>query len=314
MSFIEALIQGILQGLTEFLPVSSSGHVSLAQHFLGVELEGAQTFTLFLHFGTLIAVFIAYRKLIWELICEFFAMVGDLFRGKLSFRLKNMNEKRRMVVMLFVASACAILLFLPLFNIFGMYSGGELVSDVEDLSEMVSEDPDIIVEGVCLLGTAVLLLYATYISKRRDYFGKPGQKKLRYKHAIAMGIGQSFAARPGLSRSGTTTTIGMITGMDKNKALEFSFIMSIPAVLAANVLEVVTLEPAEWATFELMPVLVGVAAAIVFGILAIVALKWIVTNDKLHYFGYYCLIAGIIVIIIGIVEHINGVSVAGVPM
>lgn len=315
MSFLESLIQGIIQGLTEFLPVSSSGHVSLAQHFLGVELEGAQSFTLFLHFGTLIAVFIAYRKLIWELICEFFAMVGDLFRGKLSLRLKNMSEKRRMVVMLFVASFCAILLFMPLFSIFGMYGAdGELVKDLSDLSEYVSEDADIIVEGVCLLLTGALLLYATFISKRRDYLGKPGQKKLRYKNALAMGVGQAFAAMPGLSRSGTTTTIGMITGMDKNKALQFSFIMSIPAVLAANVLEVATMEPAQWASFELMPVIVGVAAAVIFGILAIVALKWIVTNDKLHYFGYYCLAAGAIVIIIGIVEHVNGVTVAGVPM
>lgn len=323
MTIFEAIIQGIIQGLTEFLPVSSSGHVSLAQHFLGVELEGAQAFTLFLHFGTLIAIFIVYWRLICDLIMEFFRMVKDLaldlsdlikkgkgkFNKRFSLKLDEINDTRKMVIAVIVASACAILLFLPIFGMFGLTdSSGETVKTIADLSEFTSEDTDIIVEGNFLLITGVLLLIATAISRKREQNGIKARSFVNYKSALAMGIGQSFAAMPGLSRSGTTTTLGMISGSEKNAALQFSFIMSIPAVLAANMLELVKMDDAAWAEFQVAPVAVGVVFAAIFGILAIAGLKWIVTNDKLHYFGYYCLVVGAIVIIIGIAENLMGVT------
>lgn len=323
MNFWDALFQGIIQGLTEFLPVSSSGHVSLVQHFTGKNIEGAQAFTLFLHFGTLIAVFVAYWQLIRDLILEFFSMVKDLWKdlvclikqgkGKFekhfSWKLDEMNENRRMVIMVVVACACAILIFLPLFGFLGLYdSHGELIKSLNDLSEYVSEDADITVEGVCLLITGVLLFYATYISRKNRSNNIKALDTVTYKSAIAMGIGQSLAALPGLSRSGTTTTLGMITGTEKNKALQFSFIIGIPAILAANVLELVTMTESEWAEFNAGPVLVGIIVSAVVGIFAIVGLKWIVSNDKLHYFGYYCLAAGIIVIAISIAEKCMGVD------
>ncbi len=333
MNFWDALIQGIIQGLTEFLPVSSSGHVSLVQHFTGKNIEGAQAFTLFLHFGTLAAVFVAYWRLILDLILEFFAMVRDLWcdavnyikykRGKLSgrkyykekkfsWKLKNMNENRRMVIMVVVACACALLLFLPLFGVFGLYNaGGELVESIKDLSEYVSEDADIAVEGVCLLLTGCLLFYATYIARRNAKNGTAALDTVTYKSALAMGVGQCFAAMPGLSRSGTTTTLGMITGTEKNKALQFSFIIGIPAILAANVLELVSMTESDWAEFNAGPVLVGIAVSAIVGLLSIVGLKWIVSNDKLHYFGYYCIAAGIIVIAVAIAERVMGVDGIG---
>lgn len=311
MGIFDAIIQGIVQGLTEFLPVSSSGHVSLVQHFTGVNLEGAQAFTLFLHFGTLAAVFIAYRKLIGELIIEFFNMVRDLFTGKFIWKLDKMSSNRRMVIMVFIASACALLLFLPLFGIFGVYdSQGELVKNLADVSAYVSEDPDITVEGICLLITGALLLFATKLSNE----GKSKSKSITVKNALSMGIGQSFAALPGLSRSGTTTTLGMITGLEKNAALQFSFIMGIPAVLGGNLKELMDMSSADWADFEILPVIIGIIVSAAVGILAIAGLKWIVSNDKLHYFGYYCLAVGIVIVIIGIIEHINGVTVVGNPM
>lgn len=294
--FFDAIIQGIVQGLTEFLPVSSSGHVSLVQHFTGTNIEGAQSFTLFLHFGTLIAVFIVYWSKIWALVKEFFAMVKDLFTGKFVWKLEKMNPNRRMVIMIFIASACILVAFLPIF-------GG---NSLKDLSGLTSEDESIIVEGVCLLLTATLLLYSTKLAKDRKKNGKEGCGEVGIKSAIAMGIGQAFATMPGLSRSGTTTTLGMITGTEKNAALEFSFIMGIPAILAANVLEVFEIESSAWDNLEMGVVLVGVAISAIVGILAIAGLKWIVSNDKLHYFGIYCLIVGVIVIIIGIAELIRG--------
>ncbi len=328
MKFIDVIFQAIIQGLTEFLPVSSSGHVSLYQHLSGNSGDGAQTFTLFLHVGTLIAVFVAYRKLIAELIIEFFKMCGDLFKftvdqikvlwlkitkkpfdeAKRAVRkMPEMNDVRRMVVMVIVASAWAILLFLPIFSGLGLnMADGERVENIADLSTYFSEDKDILAEGLFLLVTGFLLLYATYLSKTRE-----GSVKIRLKNACAMGVAQCFAAMPGISRSGATTTAGMITGLEKNTALSMSFIMSIPAVLAATLLDIknefIDTPASERITnFTGFDVVVGVIVSAVVGILAIVGLKWIVNNNKLNYFGWYCLAMGLVVIVVAIIEYSVG--------
>ena len=320
MTIWEAIIQGIIQGLTEFLPVSSSGHVSIAQHFLHLNGDGAQAFTMFLHFGTLIAVFVAYREVIWDLIVEFCLMVRDLCldlwdrikgrsgsKKRFEWKLDKMGELRRMVVFVILACACAILLFLPLFGFLGLYGAdGEKVKTLADLSEYTSEDASILLEGLCLLVTGFLLIYATRLARERENSKNPGSGELTVKSSVAMGIGQCIAALPGLSRSGTTTTLGMINGVEKNKALEFSFIIGIPAVLASNVLEVASMSDSDWNEFQIAPVLVGVLVAAIVGILAIAGLRWIVTNDKLHYFGYYCLAAGAIVIVVALIEVATG--------
>lgn len=309
MGFFNALLQGIIQGLTEFLPVSSSGHVSIYQHIAGVGGEGSQAFTLLLHFGTLAAVFVVYRQLIWELIQEFFKMCKDLFTGKFVWKLEKMNDTRRMVLMVILASAFAVLLFVPCFGFLGLTAGGETVENMADLSGYFSEDGGIVAEGLFLLITGALLLYATYLSKKRE-----GGKTITVKNACAMGIGQCFATMPGLSRSGTTTTLGMITGAEKNTALAFSFIMSIPAVLGGNVYEFKDFGEMEH-NFTAIEAIVGILVSAVVGILAIWGLKWIVSNDKLNYFGYYCIVVGLIVINIGIIEHIKGVNLfTGMPL
>lgn len=325
MSIWEAIIQGIIQGLTEFLPVSSSGHVSIAQHFLHLNGEGAQAYTMFLHFGTLIAVFIVYRRIIWDLIVEACLMIRDIFldlydlvtkgsgryKKRFTTKLDEMDELRRMVIYVIVACACAIVLFLPLFGFLGLtFPDGEKVKTFADISEYTSEDASIFLEGLCLLVTGFLLIYATKMAKERERSGnRSGGNRdgiMTMPAAIAMGLGQCVAALPGLSRSGTTTTLGMIKGVEKNKALEFSFIIGIPAVLASNVLEVAKMSESDWDNFQTGPVLVGVIVSAIFGILAIAGLRWIVTNDKLHYFGYYCLAIGSVVIIIALIEKITG--------
>ncbi len=328
MSFFDVIFQAIIQGLTEFLPVSSSGHVSLYQHLSGNSGDGAQTFTLFLHVGTLIAVFVAYRKMIGDLIIEFFRMCGDIFRylgDKLKvFWLKltkkpyekakaaarsmpEMNDTRRMVVMVIVASAWAILLFVPFFGFLGLNTAdGEEVKNLADLSTYFSEDKGILAEGLFLLVTGVLLLYSTYLSKNRA-----GSEKIRLKNACAMGVAQCVASMPGISRSGSTTTVGMITGLEKNTALSMSFIMSIPAVLAATLLDVKnefidTPASERISNFSAFDVIVGVIVSAVVGVLAIIGLKWIVNNNKLNYFGWYCLAMGFVVIVIAIIEYSTG--------
>ena len=298
MNIWEAIIQGIVQGLTEFLPVSSSGHLSLVQHILpstssGNNDVGNQALSLFLHFGTLLAVFIVYRDIIWKMILEFFSML---------------NKERRMVIFVVVASAFAIILFLPLLGWLGLETGGEPVKKLSDLAEYFSNDRSIMAEGIFFTLTGILILLATVFD---FHIGKSPKNKdgvITMKNACAMGLGQCIAAMPGISRSGTTTTMGMLTGAEKNAALEFSFIMGIPAVLAANLLEV---KDTDWSTVSgstIVAILVGVVVSAVVGVLAIKFLKWIVSNDKFHYFGYYCLVLGVVVIIVATIESVLGTT------
>ena len=292
MSILEAIIQGIVQGLTEFLPVSSSGHLSLVQHILpstsgGNNDVGNQAFSLFLHFGTLLAVFIVYREIIWKMILEFFSMCKELFTGKFVWKLDRMNKERRMVVFVVVASAFAILLFLPVLGWMGLETGGEPVKKFSDLAEYFSNDNSIMAEGIFFTFTGILILLATVFEYRIGNSPKNEEDVITMRNACAMGIGQCIAAMPGISRS---------------------FIMGIPAVLAANLLEV---KDTDWSTVSgstVAAIIVGVIVSAVVGVLAIKFLKWIVSNDKFHYFGYYCLVLGIAVIIIASIERVLGTT------
>lgn len=313
MSIWEAIIQGIVQGLTEFLPVSSSGHLSLVQHILpstssGSTEVGNQTLSLFLHFGTLFAVFIVYRQLIWNMILEFFRMCKDFFTGKFVWKLDQMNKERRMIIFVFVASAFAILLFLPLFGWMGLVlPDGENVKSFSDLSEYFSNDSEIMAEGIFFVMTGIIILLATVFGIRFGNVERQPEDKLTMRNACAMGIGQCLAAMPGISRSGTTTTMGMLTGAEKNTALEFSFIMGIPAILAANLLEAKDVEWSALSGSMIAAMIVGIVVSAVVGVLAIKLLKWIVSNDKFHYFGYYCLVLGVVVIILATIENVTDI-------
>ena len=281
MSIWDALIQGIVQGLTEFLPVSSSGHLSLVQYFTGNSGETGAFFSILLHLGTLIAVFIAFRKTIWELIVEAFSMLADIFRGKFSF--KRMNGKRRMIWM-FVLSEIPLLFFLL----------------VKDYISMVSADNSILIEGFCFTVTGVLLLLADKLGS-----GKTNMDNMRPKDALAMGFAQSIATLPGISRSGSTVAAGLLMGLDRGYAVTFSFIMGVPAVLGANLLELMDV------VGEPFPVgmdvaLVGVAAAVIFGLLAIKMVQWLIHTDKYKWFGYYTLALGAVVILVGLIEWSTG--------
>ncbi|MBQ8599044.1 MAG: undecaprenyl-diphosphate phosphatase [Oscillospiraceae bacterium] len=281
MSVWDALIQGIVQGLTEFLPVSSSGHLSLVQYFTGNSGETGAMFSILLHLGTLIAVFIAFRKTIWDLIVEAFAMIGDIVRGKFSF--KTMNGKRRMI-WLFVLSEVPLLFFLL----------------VKDYISAVSADNSILVEGICFTVTGVLLLLADKLGS-----GKINMDNMRPRDALAMGVAQSIATLPGVSRSGSTVAAGLLMGLDRSYAVTFSFIMGVPAVLGANILELADVigEPFP---LSMDVVLVGIISAVVFGLLAIKMVQWLIHTDKYKYFGYYTLALGAVVILIGLIEWKTG--------
>ena len=281
MSMTEAIIQGIIQGLTEFLPVSSSGHLALYQYFTGNNSESGALFSLVLHLGTLVAVFIAFWGSIRPLIQELFCMLGDLFQGRLSLR--TQRPQRRMLFLLFVSLLPLALTFL-----------------LKDLMQGVAADGNIIVEGVCFLVTSALLLLANSCPPGRIKAGH-----MSYRAAAAIGLAQAVAPLPGISRSGSTLSTGLILGLDRKFALDFSFIMGIPAVIGALLLDAKEILGGGL-ELPLGVVLAGLVTSLVFGLLAIGMVRWLVASQKLQWFGFYTLLLGVLALGIGIYDAAAG--------
>lgn len=284
---LQALLLGIIQGVTEFLPISSSGHMSLFRHFTSMNPEGAGLFSAMLHIGTLVAIFIVFYKPIYELFVEFFACIKDIFSRKFSFNLKDMSATRRMLMMFIVSCIPLLLLLIPVGN------GKNLM----DVVGVFGSDNSIKAEGICFMFTGFLLLLGTYVSESTQRF-----KKISPFSAVLIGIAQFFAACfPGISRSGSTVSAALCCRMSKKNAVRYSFILSIPAVLASGLVE---FKDAMEGT-EIIPVsslLVGVIASAVVGVFAIKLLQILIKKNWFKYFGYYCLALGFIVTIIGAVE------------
>ena len=281
MTIGDAIFQGIVQGLTEFLPVSSSGHLSLVQYFTGQNGQTGILFSILLHMGTLLAVFIAFYQTIVELIVELFRMLGDLFRGRFSF--KNASAQRRLIFLLVVSLLPMALSFFLL-----------------DLFDAMATDNSIIAEGVCFLITSLLLFMS-----ERFAGGRKTAEDMRYRDAVAVGVTQALAPFPGISRSGSTISTGLIFGLDREFAVAFSFIMGVPTILGANIMEL--RHVGEQGMAIPTPVLlVGILTSLVFGLLAIRLVKWLVVSDKFVWFAWYTLILGVLVIGIGIFEAASG--------
>ncbi len=283
MSVLEAIIQGIIQGLTEFLPVSSSGHLSVFQHFFGINGEEAVLSTIVMHMGTLVAVFIAFRKKIFALIKEFFSMIKDIFTGKFSY--KEMNGNRRMIVMIIVS-------ILPLF-VFYIF---------KDFFAGLSSDNDIMVEGFAFIYTSVLL----YIADRHSN-GTKTAGETTVKSALTIGAFQGIALVPGISRSGSTISGALLTGMKREDAVEYSFILGIPVILAGALVEFKDVGTA--ASESLGVLIIGFVVSAVVGYLAIGLLKWLIKYNKFRVFSIYTFILGAAVITAGILEKTGVISV-----
>lgn len=307
MTIFDAIIQGVIQGATEFLPVSSSGHLSISQHMFGIELPGI-LFDVMLHLGTLIAVVFVYRELVWRLIREFFSLLGDLFRGR--FKWSEMNEDRRLIFVLFIG-------LLPLFLLFCPIPGTDM--KVKDLSEALASDSGIVAEGAALLATSLLLTLGILARKRQGAYRHAagrggrrtpagGRKSLTVPDAVVVGITQCLAAVfPGLSRSGSTMSVGLMRGLNQQTALDYSFVLGIPSIAAAALVSLKDVGSAG-ESVGIVPLAVGVATAAVVGFLAIKLLKWIVTTNKLWIFALYAFLVGAAVTVVGIVEHNMGVN------
>lgn len=276
MSYISAIILGLVQGVAEFLPISSSGHLSLFQHFFQLtDVEHDHMFfDVLLHLGTLVAVFFAYRRDIAELLREFFCMVH---LRKLPQGQTPDIPARRMILMIIVAT-------LPLL----------LVFPIKDRVELLYQNTFFIAFALVLTGTLL------FVSDRMPR-GHKTAGTATMGDAILVGLAQAVAVVPGLSRSGTTISAGMARGFDRTYAVKFSFLMSIPAVLGANILSIVDAVKAGIDTSLLPMYLVGVLVAMVSGYASISLLRFIARKGRFGGFAYYCWGAGLVTLILSLI-------------
>jgi undecaprenyl-diphosphatase len=285
MTILQAIIMGIVQGVAEFLPISSSGHLVIMKHILHINDTGL-LFDVMLHFGTLIAMFVAFFKDIKQLIIEGFGIIGDFFIniGRLVHNLLS-KEKReynkvirtayRKFVMLIVVSTIPT-------GIMGIL--------LKNVVEVTSET--LIVPGLCLLLTGVLLLIAD-----KTVLGKKRANDVTYTNAGIIGLAQGVSTLPGLSRSGTTITACLSCGFDKNFAVKYSFIMSIPAILGAVILQIKDIGTVAIKSTEMVGYVIGTAIAAIVGYICIKTMLVVVRKKKYKGFAYYCFVIGSIAII-----------------
>ena len=227
MTYLMSLTLGALQGVAEFLPISSSGHLTLFQHFFGMQ-EPDNLFNILLHFATLLAVCVYYFRDIWEMVVEFFRMLSDLFARRSSKG--NPPEARRLILLIIVGT-------LPLF----------LILPIEDKVEALGSNPVFVC--CALLVTGCLLFFSDRMAK-----GRKTARNATLLDVLLVGCAQACATIPGLSRSGCTISAGMTRGFERNFAVRYSFLMSLPAVMGATLLKVIkTLSAAEPIAEGLLP-------------------------------------------------------------
>ena len=279
MSIWQAILMGIIQGLTEFLPVSSSGHLVLGRVFFGINTETTALFEALLHVGTLGAVFVYFWKDVKMLVIEGLKLIRDVVLLIVKKKPWEDYPERRMVLFIIISSIPTAIL-------------GLLVEKfLEDLFF-----GSVIAVGCALIVTGLILFSLTRIPQ-----GKKDLSRMKYKDSIFIGIAQGIATLPGISRSGTTVTAGVFCGLEKDFAFRYSFLVGIPAILGSALLKLLKISEGDIANFGYY----AAGMVVAFG-LGLVTVHWIgklLKKDKLHYFGYYCGAAGLIAIIAGLLMH-----------
>ena len=264
MTWFEALILGLIQGLTEYLPVSSSGHLAIGSALFGIEGEENLAFTIIVHVATVLSTLvILWKEIEW------------IFKGLFKFQ---MNDETRYVINIIVS-------MIPI-GIVGVF--------FKDKVEAIFGS-GLLVVGCCLLVTALLLSFS--------YYYKPRQKeKISLKDAFIIGLSQACAVLPGLSRSGTTIATGLLLGNSKEKLAQFSFLMVIPPILGEALLDAIKMMKGEDIAGPAISLIVGFLAAFVSGCVACKWMINIVKKGKLIYFAIYCAIAGAVTLAISLLN------------
>ncbi len=269
MSIFNAILLGLLQGLTEFLPISSSGHLVLLKDLLGVE-DPAVFFIVSVHFGTLLAVLTVFWPLVLNTVVSFFKGIAA-GRG-VSARFKT-DRYFKLAVLIIIGSLPAGLL--------GILFDRQI--------ESIFSSPTL--AAFMLLVTGLILWPTRYV--------KLSGTELGYKNSLLIGAAQAFAILPGISRSGTTISTGLYCGVEADRAVEFSFLLALPAILGATLLKARELLVAPPRSLPLFPIILGTAVAYLSGYLAIKWLLRIVRRARLDCFSYYCWAVGLAYLIAG---------------
>ena len=271
MNAFSSFLLGLVQGVAEFLPISSSGHLSIAQNLLHIDAEVPEFFDVLLHLGTLGAVFVAYWKDIKDMIAEFFRGIGDLAHRSTP---KPLPPARRLILLIILGT-------LPLFAVLPIR---KTVQGLGDNMYFV---------GAALIFTGFLLFLCDRVRR-----GRKTERSATWLDALLVGVGQAVATLPGVSRSGMTITAGCFVGYERRFAVRFSFLLSIPAVLGANILSIKDAVQAGIVGAEVPMYLVGVAVAAVTGYLCIRLLKYIADKGRFGAFAYYCWAAGVLTLVL----------------
>ena len=287
MTVLEAVFLGLVQGIAEFLPISSSGHLSVIQNFQN-ELnmrptgEGHLFFDVLLHLGTLVSVCIFYWKDIKGMAIEFVALIRSLIDSLGGKRVraprtaqgkKETTPARRMLILIIIGTL-PLLVIMP------------IKSRIEELYY-----------NTLFIGFAFLLTGAMLWVSDKLAQGKITAKTMRGTNALLIGVCQAVAVIPGLSRSGTTITAGLVNGLDRETAVRYSFLMSLPAIVGATLLEVIDAIKDGVDMSNLPVYFLGMLVAAVVGYIAIGLVRMIVKKGKFGYFAYYCAFAGVVTIL-----------------
>ena len=280
MNWFEALIAGVIQGLTEFLPISSSGHLVIYNTLLASSKEGGGSggglaFTVFLHLATLLAVILVYKKDVLVLISAFFGAIGDFARGKPAFK----TPGRRYLLMVIIGTIPAVIAGLAVTKL-----------DLDNKLE------NIFVVAVMLIVTALFMFSIDKIKVKK---GGRTAKDATLKSVLLVGILQGIAILPGLSRSGSTIFGGVLGGLKKEFAVRFAFILSIPVILGAALIELHGVAKAGGFDIAPLNLVIGAVAAFFCGLLAIKLIKVLIRSKKFYVFGIYCLCASVFAFLVG---------------
>ncbi|MEA3444467.1 MAG: undecaprenyl-diphosphate phosphatase [Bacteroidota bacterium] len=260
MNWIEALILGIIQGLSEFLPISSSGHLELGKEILGIEAKGGLVFTIVVHGATVLSTMIIFWK-----------DIVAIFKGLFEFK---WNESAQYSLKIIVSMIPILIVGLFYAEEIESFFGGQ-----------------ILFVGFMLLITAALLAFT--------YYAKPRAKKITYKDSFIIGIAQAIAVLPGISRSGSTIATGLLLGNQKEGIAKFSFLMVLLPIIGGNLRSMFSGEMTNDQTIGALPLIVGFMAAFISGLLACKWMISIVKRGKLIYFAAYCAVVGVIAIAYG---------------
>ena len=305
MNLFEAIMQGILQGLTEFLPVSSSGHLAIYQHIVGMN-DNNLFFSVMLHIGTLAAVVAVYFRTIIKLFSSLWSIIKKIFKRE--FKWSEMTGEENLAMMIIIGLLPLFLLFLPI-------PGTDM--KIKDLADKFNLDGYFFIVGIALVTTSMLLFFS---GKRRSEIrivdGKRYRKKLRRRYTVAdaviVGFTQCAAAMfPGLSRSGSTLAASRFRKIDKQTALDYSFLLGTPAIVAAAILETkdaLFSEESDLANINFLYVIVGMVVAAIVGFFAIKLFKWLLSTEKMYIFILYTAAVGLFILLISIIELSSGTN------